>query len=129
MLYQVQFTNGKIFNGGDSYKVTNWKEMPDLEIKSIAFLLPDGNLLVLKDYEEYNHIVEATQDVYGSTKFTLRYQYLMGRKNNKVTSYRIVLFETKDSKFKIGDITRREYEYGKEYSGSGTKGWKKGITK
>lgn len=127
MLYQVQFEDGSSYNGGDSYKETLWNKMPEKPIKQIAFHLPDGNLLVMRGYDEFNHIVEATQDVYNSTKFTLRYQYLMGRLGDKVISYRITLFEGKDSRYRMGDVTRREYKWGKEYSNKPTKGWKKGI--
>lgn len=129
MLYRVRFKDGTVFNGGKQYKDTKWNEIPDKEILAITFSLPNGDFLTLKDYEEYNHFYEATQDVYGSNKFTLRYRYLLGRTENKVTSYRITLFHTKDDKYRIGDITRREYEYGKEYSGKPTKGWKKGVIK
>ena len=99
-------------------------------IKQISFRLPDGNWLTLKDYDEYNHIIEATRDFYGKKIISsIRFQYLMGRVENKVVSYRIVLFQSIDSKYKIGDITRREYEWGKEYSGKSTQGWKRGIKK
>lgn len=127
MLYQVQFNDGSSYNGGNNYKETKWNDMPKKNIKQIAFRLPDSNLLVLRGYKEYNHFCEATQDVYGSNKFTLRYQYLMGRIGDKVISYRITLFEGKNNRYKLGDITRREYEYGKEYNQKPTKGWKKGI--
>ena len=127
MLYRVRFDDGSIFEGGNTYKETKWLEIPDKKIKAISFYLPDGNILTLRNYEEYNHIIEATQDVYKSNKFTIRYQYLMGKKENKVISYRITLFQSQDSRYKIGDITRREYEYGKEYNGKATSGWHKGI--
>ena len=127
MLYQITFIDGTKYDGGMSYKETLWKEIPDKEIREISFRLPDGNWITLKGYESYNHIVEATQDVYGSNKFTLRYQYLMGKVGNKTHSYRITLFQTKDDRYRIGDITRREFEYGKEYNNQPTQGWKKGI--
>ena len=127
-LYKVLFADGSYFDGGNNYKNTKWLYIPkDKEIKQIVFALPDGNLLVLRDYEEYNHFIEATQNIYGDYKFTLRYQYLLGRKGDKIISYRITLFQTKDSRYSIGDITRREYEWGKEYNNKPTKGWKKGI--
>ena len=130
MLYQVLFSDdNSIYKGGDSYKNTKWNDMPDKPIAQIAFTLPDGNILALRGYNAFNHFIEATQDVYGSNKFTLRYQYLMGKRGNRVISFRISLFETKDSKYKIGDITRREYEFGREYNNKPTKGWKKGVTK
>ena len=127
MLYQVQFENGSVYDGGDSYRETKWNDIPDKSIRQIVFHLPDGNALVLKEYDEFNHFCEATQDIYGSNKFTLRYQYLMGKLGDKVISYRITLFQTKDARYKIGDITRREYEWGKEYNNKPTKGWKKGL--
>jgi hypothetical protein len=127
MLYQVRFLDNTVFNGGEIHTNSKWKEIPIKPIKQITFCLPDGNLLTLRDYEEYNHFYEATKDFFGSSKFTQRYLYLMGKKNGKVKSYRVTLFETKDSKFKIGDITSREYESGKEYSGKPTAGWKTGI--
>ena len=129
MLYQVQFDDGSSYNGGESYKETLWNNMPDKPIKQIAIHLPDENLLVLRGYNEYNHFIEATQDIYGSIKFTLRYQYLLGKLGDKVISYRITLFEGKNNRYKMGDLTRREYERGKEYKNSPTKGWKKGIIK
>lgn len=129
MLYQVMFRDGTTFDGGNSYKETNWNKIPDKQIKQIGFRLPDGNWLTLRGYEAYNHFIEATQDVYGSNKFTLRYQYLMGKLNGKVVSFRVSLFQTKDSKYRIGDITRREYIFGKEYANKPTKGWKQGVIK
>lgn len=129
MLYQVSFGDKSTFEGGNSYKKTKWNEIPDKPIKKISFALPDGNLFTLSGYEAYNHMVEATQDVYGSNKFTLRYQYFMGKIKGKVVSFRMSLFQTRDSKYKVGDITRREYPFGQEYAGKATKGWKKGIIK
>jgi len=128
-LYKILFSDGSCYLGGESYKETLWNNIPDKQIKQIAFSLPDGNMFVLKGYDEFNHIVEATQDVYNSNKFTLRYQYLMGRLGDKVISYRITLFEGKNNRYSIGDVTRREYTWGKEYSNKPTKGWKKGIIK
>ena len=103
MLYRVRFKDGSVFDGGQEYKNTKWLEISnDKEIQYISFVLPDGNLLILKDYEAYNHFIEATQDVYGSRKFTIRYRYFMGKKLNKVISYRIALFEDKDVVLKLG---------------------------
>ncbi len=133
MLYKCQFVDGSVFEGGNSYYNTKWLEIPkDKQIKQITFALPDGNLIILQDYEAYNHFCEATQDVYGKgiiSKPTLRYRYLMGRKGNKVISFRISLFQSPTSKYQIGDITHREYEFGKEYNNKPTKGWKKGVNK
>ena len=102
MLYQVVFDDKSIFKGGDSYKNTNWVNIPDKFIKQISFALPDGNFITLQGYEAYNHFIEATQDFYGVTgkskgKPTIRFQYLRGKIKNKIISFRISLFQTKDS--------------------------------
>lgn len=130
MLYKIKFKDDTIFNGGNSLKDSKWNEIPEnKEIESLIYSLPDGNLIILREYEAYNHLVEATQNFYGSdnVKETIRAIYLMGLEKGVVTSYRITLYEIKDSKYKIGDITRREYPIGKEYYGAPTRGWKKGI--
>ena len=127
MLYKVHFKDGTEFVSNGNYTDTKWKDVPDKEIRSINIVLPDGNILTLHGCEAYNYIVEGTQDFYGSNKFTLCYQYLMGRIGNKVMSYRITLFQSKDSRYKLGDITRRVYEFGKEDNGKPSRGWKKGI--
>ena len=131
MLYRVMFQDGTTFEGENYYK-TNWLEIPEKPIKQISFILPDGNFLTLRGYESYNHFIEATREVYGKNiigKPTLRYQYIMGKRNNKVDSYRITLFNGKNQRFRLGDITYRQYEFGKEYSGKPTSGWRQGVTK
>ncbi len=128
MIFRVGFSDGSSFNGGENYKDTLWNNIPeDKEIKQIAFSLPDGNLMVLRGYEKYNHIVEATQEVYGGNKFVLRYQYLMGKLGDKIVSYRITLFEGKNNRYRLGDLTRRELLWGQEDKGKPSRGWKKGI--
>ena len=135
VLFQVVFTDGTNFLGGNSYFETKWKEIPDKSIKQISFSLPDNNIIVLHDYESYNHIVEVTQDVYAGSKNSQnlgrvmpRFQYFMGRQGDKVLSYRVSLYQPKkESKYKLGDLTRRVYSYGTEYNGQVTTGWKRGI--
>lgn len=127
MFFKVWFTDSTTFISNGNYKKPNWTNIPNKQIKAIAFTLPDGNFITLQNYEKFNHFCEATQDIYGSNKFTLRYQYIMGMKKDKVTSYRITLFQGNNNRYKLGDITRREYEFGKEYNNKPTKGWKKGI--
>lgn len=130
MLYKIVFKDNAIYKGGDSLMDSKWRGIPeDKEIASLIYSLPDGNLITLRDYEAYNHLIEATQNIYGSacTRQVIRAIYLMGLKGNIVTSYRISLFEEKNSKYKLGDITRREYILGKEFRGQPTSGWKKGI--
>jgi len=133
MLYRIIFTDETDFIG-ISYKNTRWNKIPDKSIKQINFFLPDGNIFTLHGFEEYNHFIEATNDFYAGKKNNqnvgktiLRFQYLMGRLGDKVVSYRITLYQSDTSKYKTGDITRRVYQFGKEYNGKPTLGWKKGI--
>jgi hypothetical protein len=135
-LFQVVFQDGTTYLGGNSYFETKWKDMPDKPIKQISFSLPDNNIIILHDYEAYNHIIEVTQDIYSGSnnsqnmgKVIPRFQYFMGRMGDKVLSYRVTLKQpVKDSgKYQLGDITRRVYEYGKEYDNQATQGWKRGI--
>ena len=134
MLYEVKFKDGTNFIGGKDYYNTKWKEILDKSIKQIAFKMPDGNIMILHGYESYNHFIEVTKDIYAGKKNSqnlgkviVRYQYLMGRIGNKVVSFRITLYQSDTSKYKTGDITRRVYEFGKEYNNQPTIGWKKGI--
>ena len=129
MLFKVRFNDGSVFNGRNDIKESLWNEIPDKEIKAVIFTLPDGNILILKDYEAYGNMFEATRNFYGSNAYKVRYRYFLGKKRDKTISYRLTLFENKDSRFKIGDITRREYDFGKEWYGKPYADWKKGIIK
>jgi len=59
-----------------------------------------------------------------------KYIYIMGLKNNEVTSYRVSLNgKSGESKYVTGDITKRIRPFGQVYGGRPTnrKLWKKGI--
>lgn len=106
---------------GGKFEDSKFAEI-DKPIKKLEYQLPKGGSLVLEGFEWYNHIIEGVQPI--GSKPMVQYLYLMGKKGNNVTSYRITMFETTDSKFKIGDITVREY--GKEYADK-IGGWKIGY--
>lgn len=111
-LFSIVFEDGSCFIGGNSYFQTKWMEIPNKPIKRIFYLLPNGDYLSLSNYESYFHMIEAVEDVLGKTKGRKRieYAYIMGKKENLVRSYRITLFETKNSRYKIGDIVVREFD-------------------
>ena len=133
MLFKVIFADGTEFEGGPSIFDSKWTSIPDKEIAEVHYFLPDKNRLVLSGYEAYNHLVEATTDIYGPKGVKLGTKihnvYIMGLKGRIVTSYRISLRDTIDSRYKVGDITRREYTKGYEFRGLSTINWKKGINK
>jgi len=117
-LFSVQFEDGTMFEGGTEFTDTKWMQIPNKKIKKLFYKLPDDNYLCLCDYQNYFHMIEATKDwmkVGGgkasklNSKPRIEYAYVMGKRGNIVTSYRITLFYKKNDKYKIGDIVRREF--------------------
>ncbi len=130
-LYIAEFNDGTSFEGG-TISDTKWLNIPNKKIKRIFYRLPDGNFLCLEDYEKYFHMIEATVDMTGKEKgkTNIEYAYIMGKRGRVVTSYRIALFKQTschhgDSRYKLGDITRREYEINSDkIIKLNKKGWK-----
>ena len=118
-LFVVIFEDGKHYTGNTSYLETGWLGiLPNKPIKRIFYRLPDYNYLCLEGYEKYFHMIEATNDLTGRNKgkTVIRYAYIIGKRENKVESYRISLFENKDSKYKIGDIVKREFDLNSKFA-------------
>jgi len=110
-LFLVIFEDNTQFKGGEDYFNTLWLKIPkDKKIKRLFYRLPNNDYICLSNYDSFFHMIEATNDIMGSRKGipTLRYAYIMGKKNDLVTSYRITLFQDKNDKYKTGDITKRE---------------------
>ena len=117
-IFSVIFEDGSTFNGGESYNDTKWMQIPNKKIKTLFYKLPDENYLCLKDYDLYFHMVEATVDWMRMKKGVaskpknepcIEYAYIMGKRGNIVTSYRITLIHKQNDRYKIGDIVRREF--------------------
>ena len=118
-LYYIIFEDKTQFIGGNSYFDTKWTSIPNKKIKRLFYRLPSGDHLVLSKYSKYYHMVEATKDfmrVKDNIQTVLKeqpnieYVYIMGRRNNIVTSYRITLFTKKNDRYKIGDIVTRNFD-------------------
>jgi len=131
-IFKITFKDGSEFLGGDSILNSKWNDIPNKNISCLEYFLDNNSSIILKDYDSYNHIIEATKAVYGpkgtdrSTR--LHNIYLMGTKGNTVTSYRIALIGKNGSdKYRKGDITKRAIELGKEFRGQPTVGWRKGL--
>ena len=110
---------------------SKWNDIPDKGIVCLEYFISDNASIVLKDFDEYNHLIEATKALYGPKgtdfKSKLHNIYIMGKKGNKVISYRIALLGDKSSdRYRQGDITKRELDVGKEFRGRPTIHWKKG---
>ena len=130
-LYTIVFDDDKTFIGGTILD-TKWLEIPQKKIKRIFYRLPSGDFLCLGGYNKYFHYIEAVRDLTGSErgKTKIEYAYIMGRKENKIKSYRIALFDKAschygNSKYKLGDVTVREFDINDEkIKKLNKKGWK-----
>ena len=109
-LFTIIFNDNSFYEGNSSYFDTGWLGIPPKKsIKRIFYLLPTGDYICLDGYDKYFHMIEATNDLNGKQKgkTIIRYAYIMGKKEDKVTCYRITLHESKDARYKTGDITTR----------------------
>lgn len=100
-LFIVVFKDGERFVGRTSYFDTGWLDLPLKPIKRIFYKLPNSmDYICLEGYESFFHMIEATKDWVRigagkveklNNKPIIEYAYIMGKRGNKVVSYRIVL--------------------------------------
>jgi len=110
---------------GESIENPGFRKSPENGIQVFKLRLPSGDFLMLQGYDEYNFFIEAFQDISGNKEHHVSFMFLMGCKDNVVTSYRIA---AKDfGQYRAGDTTIRQFPKGKEYDGKPTSGWHKGI--
>jgi len=104
-----------------------WTSLPNKPIKALEYLLPQANdSIKLSGYEEYLHMIEAVIPM--GRNALIENVYLMGRIGNKIVSYRITILQRKSvNRYRIGDITVRVLQKGKEYRGGTTSGWLPGL--
>ena len=125
-LYTVVFEDKSVYVGGTIFD-TKWLDIPNKIINRIFYKLPNGDFLCLGGYSKYFHYIEAVQDLTGKErgKTKIEYAYIMGRKGNKVKSYRITLINKPFDKYKLGDITVRDFNINDEkIKKLNNKGWK-----
>jgi len=126
MYFIANFEDEKVKGNPLGNPDTGWKSLPDKPITALEYVLPYGDCLTLSGYEEYIHMIEAFQQM--GQRPIISNIFLMGKKNGFVTSYRITVFQArKDDRYKVGDITVRRVESGKEYHGDSVSGWRKGA--
>ena len=89
-LFTLVFTDSSVFRGGD-YNTTKWLDIPEKQIRSIFYSLPNGDNLALSGYEKYYHYLEVTTDLNGEKKGIKQFEYcyLIGKKENKYRIYKI----------------------------------------
>jgi len=124
-LFILVLEDESIFSGGD-FQNTKWNEIPDnKKIKRLFYSLPNKDYLCLEGYDKYYHLIEATTDLNGklSGKVRLEFAYILGRREDKITCYKITL-QSKENQ-KIGNIERTEYNETDSFiSGLNQKAWK-----
>jgi len=125
MRFVAHYQDKKVIGNPLGNPDSGWSNLPD-GITALEYTLPLGDSLILKNYEEFIHMVECIQPM--GHQPMVEFVYLMGVRQGVVVSYRItILQKTKDDKFKLGDITVRLSPKGKEYRGGAVAGWKKGL--
>ena len=111
-LFIAYLKSGKQYIGNSHYFDPKWKDIQE-KVDRVFFRLPDGNLFVLHSYEKYLFLVEGVKDLTGKNRGKLRVEYLyfMGLRKGIVDSYRVTMFEKANQRYKIGDITKRQYNW------------------
>ena len=123
-LYELILADWTRYQGVDIAE-PKWRDAPEEAIRLFKLTLPSGDFLSLCGYEEYNFFIEVVQGIYGNTERHITFMYVMGKRDNQVTSYRIALGDF--GQYKKGDTTVRVFPVGKEYDGKPTLGWHKGV--
>lgn len=122
--FYIKFGDGRL--PADFWSTDVRKKLPrwgdeefNRPIEELQFHLPRERFIVLKGYEAYNFFVEATQSVSVINPVKLHAFYFLGKLpgEDKVVMWRI-------DKEKI---SFKEANYGYEYNGTATRGWKTGL--
>ena len=111
-LFNVIFKDNTNYLGNKSYYETGWMTIPpNKPIKRIFYLLPTEDYLCLDGYSNYFRMSEAVKVLTGKSKGQniLKYDYIIGIKNNIATSYRITLTNDYSDKFRSNDIVVRDF--------------------
>lgn len=117
-MYKVTFNDNTSFQGGEFYD-SKWNEMPSKQIQKLEYWLGD-KILVLEGYEAYNHHVQWTVFPFRKQKIKKPLKImLMAKRGNEVLIFSYNLT--------TGKLDATVKEFGKEYYGKPTTGWKEGL--
>jgi len=124
-IYRAVLKDGEFIGG--NLKHTKWSKCPD-GIYSLEIKLPYGDFLKLSGYEMFNFFIGASKSLRDGA-ITINHIHALGKREEMVTSYRITLIGSNPvARHKLGDITVRQFPFGKEGMGrTSTSGWKNGI--
>lgn len=125
-LFKINYSDGTTYVGG-TIETPNWRICPDKNVTSLSLLLPYGDSICLFNYERYNFFIGAIK-AFNEKSLKIAHMFGLGCTGDIVTSYRITLSTGKSDRYKVGDITVRQFPLGKEGVGRvPTYGWKNGI--
>jgi len=116
-MYKIIFVDNENWLGGEPQN-SNWNKMPNKSIKKIEYNLW-GYTVTFEGYEAYNHLKESTHFFLKENEARLSKVILMAKKAGVVYSIVFDYF-----KKEIIPVTA---DFGKEYYGKSTKGWKSGL--
>ena len=116
-MYRITFKNEEVWMGGEPDN-SNWNKMPNKPIKKIEYTLW-GHTVIFEGYEAYNHLRENTHFFLKENQARISKVFLMAKKGNVVYSFVFDYFNK--------EIITTSAEFGKEYYGKDTKGWKEGL--
>jgi hypothetical protein len=79
-----------------------------------------GKRITMRDFESYNHIVERAKMINKKSADTITAVYLMGKYKSQVYVIKFDLIHNL--------ISNKIEEFGHEYNGGATTGWKEGLS-
>lgn len=122
MQYVIKFEDGVTDTSNDiRSNDPGWASEQDVKstgIESISIALPNKQTLVLTGFEKYNFFVEASQ-TFKKQKTRIEAFYFCGAWQGHVIIWKID-YNTKQ-------IIKQIAPEGKEYGGTATRGWRKGL--
>jgi hypothetical protein len=111
-MVSVKFSDGELvqFEKG-------WNDLPNKPILRVKITI-DKHMLMMEGYEEYNHLQEYCMNISNGSQ-SVRNRFLLGKKGDRVKA---IIYNYIDDK-----IEEFEAEFGSEYYGRPSTGWKEGV--
>jgi len=114
--YEITHSEGKYLSEDIRYYDPMWKSSSFDGIQSLMFHIPGGKKIVLSGMEQYNFFIEVLQSIGGDVTKKAAV-YLLGKYDNQVYGYACG----------GGNATKIESQFGQEYFGTVSNGWKQGL--
>lgn len=117
-MYKVYLANNKVFLGG-SPNDSRWVQIPDIPIVKLEYTLAQKTM-VMEGFEAYNHVIEIPTFLFHKGGFISKVA-VMAKMKNKVY---VITYN-----FMKRIVTNETKEFGTEWNGGASKGWKAGVPK